>query len=247
MDAPPLTRAQIIAERTRTLDQIKRLYAVVMGFAVTNCVARSYSSLQPLSLQSIDANSILVSQGITFVSLIVLFYLGAERMLDIKYLQPASPVPRPGELVWDLFQMGATSVMFIVLAHSIPENATRLDQVVACQRDFTLNLIILYGLDSLILLAHLPGLVWGQARIAAVGQNALRAHAVWLAINLACVPILILARLHWSNSWIRAPGFSLNGLAMAMLVLHIARFFADFLSTYRFYYPTTTLGSASDA
>ena len=28
---------QIIGERTRTIDQIKRLYAVVMGYAVTTC------------------------------------------------------------------------------------------------------------------------------------------------------------------------------------------------------------------
>jgi hypothetical protein len=33
----------VLSERARTIDQLKRLFAVVMGFAVTTCFTNAYS------------------------------------------------------------------------------------------------------------------------------------------------------------------------------------------------------------
>jgi hypothetical protein len=237
-------QALILAERTRTLDQVKRLYAVVMGFAVTSCVQRGYSSLPPLTYTSFDVVFILFAQGIAFASLIVLFYLGAERMLDIKYLQPTSPAPRRRELLFDLFQLGMTAVMFVVLAHSIPENEPTLAAVLAGQREFTLNLIILYVLDTLILIIQLVALISGVARSSRAGDEALQANAVWILQNLVCIAVIALCRTSCDNLWIPVGLLSVNVMALTLLALHVGRFFFDFLMGFSFYYPPARLDAA---
>jgi hypothetical protein len=246
-DSEASLQAQIIAERARTLDQIKRLYAVVMGFAVTSCVQRAYSSLPPLSMASLDVVGVLFAQGIAFVSLIVLFYLGAERMLDIKYLQPTSPLPRRRELLFDLFQLGATAVMFVVLAHSLPDGKPRLDAILAGQDEFTLNLIILYVLDSVILVIQLMALVAGLARRSRSVGDARNANAIWIVQNLVCLGVLVWSRSRFGAAWIVTPAFRINELALILAVLHATRFLVDFLTGYRFYYPQARLEAAGGA
>ena len=77
-----------------------------------------------------------------------------------------------------------------------------------------------------------------------------RLASLFLAVVLVtviCIPLLVLARACLADRWVQGPGFMLNGLALAVLGLHVARFFVDFLSTYRFYYPTASLEAAADA
>jgi hypothetical protein len=110
----------IIAERTRTIDQIKRLYAVVMGYSVTSCFTNMYACARIISSDMTIGISIILAQGLVFVSLIALFYLGAERLLDKRYLQADSKVPSRHGLLFDLLCLGATAAWFVILADTFP-------------------------------------------------------------------------------------------------------------------------------
>jgi len=156
--APALNAREIIAERTRTIDQIKRLYAVVMGFAVTTCFANIYACARTVGFDDKIGISIILAQGVTFVSLITLFYLGAERLLDTRYLQADSRVPSRLGLLFDLFSLGLTAGWFVVLANTFtdPSKGPLTNQTLRDELDaFVTNLLILYGADTFLLSCQL--------------------------------------------------------------------------------------------
>src|ERR1043166_5061179 len=134
-----LTPDQIRAERTRTVEQIKRLFAVVMGLAVIRCISNIYSLIKPIITPPLVNPSasfqehaqelvILFAQGITFFFLCSLFYLGWERSLERRYLQPDSPVPRPERLLFDLFCLSWTALWFVIDRKSTRLNSSHVSE-----------------------------------------------------------------------------------------------------------------------
>jgi hypothetical protein len=64
---------------------------------------------------------IVVSELLSFISLIALFFLGTERLLDSTYLNIRSDLPTRGVLLFDLIWLGLTAALFVILADTIPD------------------------------------------------------------------------------------------------------------------------------
>jgi hypothetical protein len=178
---------QTLADRTRTIDQLKRLYAVVMGFAVTQCFSHIYQCAQSITIFSVSG-LILIAQGIAFITLIVLFYLGAERLFDTRYLRTESRVPHPFGLLLDIFTSGVTAIWFVILADTFADPSsitlphTIYSEISVNLHYFTANLLLLYAVDVLFLLVQ----IFRTYRHRTSNyQNSIKHHWFWLSLNLA--------------------------------------------------------------
>jgi hypothetical protein len=230
---------QLLTERGRTLDQIKRLYAVVMGFALTTCITNAFLAARPINIRTAEELSIVIAPVIAFGSVMALFYLGVERLLDRKYLQPESGDPSWIELWIDLLSMGLTAVAFVVLANvfeapASPASPHGLDDLRRFQDRFIVYLMGLYLLDVALLLIQLATLWARRSANRTNGRHLIRAHVIWLAINV--ISLALLYKL--SGTPDRAlPYLGLSVIASLLLVIHVVRFVADFKLTFEFYYP----------
>lgn len=92
---------QVLTERSRTIDQVKRVYAVIMGFALTSCFGNIFKGIVA-SEYDFECGSIFLADGLTLLSLATLFYLGSERMLDVRYLRDDSD---PAKIRWFLLDL----------------------------------------------------------------------------------------------------------------------------------------------
>jgi hypothetical protein len=264
--------SQILAERGRTIEQVKRLYAIVMGFAVWSCVVNTYQcvrKLQEFPSPTWNEYSILAAQAISVVTLITLFYLGAERMLDRKYLQENSPVPTRRGLLWDLFTLGIIAVSFAILANTFPLTSVTLADIKSILPNadpagaiptedfrvkihnyfwyFTLFLLLMYCLD-LLLLASQAAPLWFQDKKLAEGKKKhgeiLRAYGKWIAINVVSVIVIGIVFYHFEAlDYPPAHQVALGANCIALIIIagHLLRFFVDFLWTFPFYYPPQAL------
>jgi len=225
-------RARILADRVRALDQIKRLYAVVLGFALTTGITNAYLCERALDKFSWEAGSIVVAPVISSASLMVLFALGAERFLDRRYLQPDSPVATRWSLFIDLFTLGLTAAWFVILSNIFqapPPNAPRLSlgELRGFQAHFIKYLVVFYLLDIFCLAINL---FRGRA-----DPEHRRAHWIWIWINAACAVLLFLANRYISDMALPLVGFSL--IATLLTAIHMIRFAVDYRHTFKFYYP----------
>jgi hypothetical protein len=235
----------ILAERGRAIDQVKRLYAVVMGYALTTCLTNAYLCSRVLQKDTWEALSILIAPVITFVSLISLFYLGSERMLDRKYLQEDQIDPPTRTRLWiDLATLGISGVWFVILANIFQPplaGAGMLDLPTLhdFQARFITAIIFIYILDLGLLALQAAPIGWEMGFTRAwKGSDVFRTHVQWLGLNV--VSLLAL----WGIT--RMPDSTFLGvsiIALSLAVFHIIRFFVDFGGTFRFYYPHESLAS----
>jgi hypothetical protein len=251
---------QVLADRTRTIDQIKRLYAVVMGFALTTCFGNMYQCARVAGILSYPSYVIILAQGISFVSLISLFYLGAERLFDNRYAQRDSRVPTRWGLLTDLFTTGITAAWFVVLADTFPD-ASKVQPTPEAVNDFqdairgnifvfSLNLLILYVADIVFVLIQ----TWRIRRHPVPGFEIYsKHHLIWLCINVV-MAILMLPILHRfvSNDILNigydyVPAFVKHYyedavyFAFGLIIIHVVRFIIDYTLTFESYYPPRTL------
>jgi len=242
---------QVSGDRTRTIDQIKRLYAVVMGFALTTCFANIYQCVKITHVYS-SYSVTLLAQGVCFVTLIVLFYLGAERLLDNRYLRIESQVPSRFGLFIDLFIIGTTAILFVILADTFPDLNIYKDQpsmetaLAYNIRLFTAVLLLLYVVDTLFLLIQ----IWRIHRNRS-GDFALliRHHWFWFTLNVLGVillyPVIINFTNHpiahaltfWVPNWMVSLFNDYFYLSMYIIILHVLRFIADYCYAFDSYYP----------
>src|SRR5215469_15893281 len=253
---PELTEAQraaynqqVMADRTRTIDQIKRLYAVVMGFALTTCFANMYQCAKIIDIFS-SYSIILVAQGVAFVTLILLFYLGAERLFDNRYLRVESRVPRRSGLLIDLFTSGATAVWFVILADTFPDamkynNQESMEAALAHNISFfAVNLLLLYIVDSFFLIIQ----IWRTYRQRTGDFNLMiRHHWFWFILNLLGVILLYPVIINFPNhsvanslsilipQWVVPVFNNYLYLSVYILTLHMVRFIADYWYAFRSY------------
>jgi hypothetical protein len=228
-------KARVFADRVRTIDQIKRLYAVVLGFALTSSIANAYLCERSLAVFSWEEWSIIVAPVISSASLMVLFALGAERFLDRTYLQHDSVVPSRSSLFIDLFTLGLTAAWFVILSNifqapSSPGSLS-LGDLRKFQSHFIRYLELFYLLDIACLGVNLVR-GWGNSGHA-------KAHFIWIAINIVCVCLLFFWIGKISDGPVPYIGFSL--VAGLLTILHVGRFALDYFFTFEFYYPTETM------
>lgn len=224
--------AHIYAVRGRTVDQIKRLYAVVMGFALTTCFANAFLCVRRVDPAEARSYIILCVAVFCFVSLISLFYLGAERMLEAKYLGLKSRPAKPRELLGDIATLWVTAAIFVVIANSFPETSQSkplapgaVDKFLA---EFIWYLAALYVADILFL-----WLQWDLLDKDEVPHPELiGAHKCWLICNgVALLAMLAASAALWfsyvSEIWI----------AVGIAVVHAVRFWQDYTRTFHAYFP----------
>jgi hypothetical protein len=233
-------------ERVRAIEQVKRLYAVVMGFAIWSCITNAYQCGRKIWHVAPDwsAHSILAAQVVAFLSLVALFYLAAERMLDRKYLRRDSPIPNPADLLVDLASIGGPAIGFVAIANIFPSilftssETELLAGVMPCFYVFMWSLGVLYLADILLLLFQRRKLQ-GDAN---EDKENRKHYGWWIRINVCS--ILAIGLLIWffdSLVSITLPVFSLNFLAAIILVGHLVRFCVDYWNTFSGYYPLDPL------
>jgi hypothetical protein len=232
--------ARIIAERGRTIDQVKRLYAVVMGYALTTCVANAYLCERALQPATWEARSIIIAPVLCFASLMALFYLGAERLLDRKYLRHDSRRPSRAGLCADLMTLALSAGWFVVVANifQAPVSPKTLDlsALRQFQSDFINGLFVLYFLDVFLLAAQVLILL---RRKPADWLNLLKAHLIWMVVNICTVFVLWF----WVSTMTDGPVpfIAIGAVPFCLVLLHGLRFLADYTLTFKFYYPPEDL------
>ncbi|MBS0267817.1 MAG: hypothetical protein JSS54_02435 [Proteobacteria bacterium] len=215
--------ARILAERGRTIDQIKRLYAVVMGFALTQLVQNLVAMDKVLS-GDWNARLTYFAVFVSFVSPLSLIYLGSERMLDTKYLDPGEKQPPDWKgLTVDLFMLGFTATIFVILAETFA-NQTSLSDALS---EFLFVLAILYALDVIFLAIQ-------YLFVLPAGSPLLRPHLKWLIINLISVALAI-------TLWYWGAGIGELTCSLILTAANTARFFWDFSGAFKHYYPSESL------
>lgn len=230
-----------------------------MGLAVSACFSNTYHTLKYIGPFDLNLYAAILSQFATVVTLIVLFYLGAERMLDSRYLDiEVKEPPTRRILLFDLFSLGATAAWFVVLADTLPDRddldkfqtvAEYTDYIIGRQHAFLKVLLGLYIMDSFILVGQI-GVVWARRRFASVEitRRALKAHLWWVLSNVLCgllfYPFLFREPGAFSATVFTFSGMSL--LSLTLFVVHIIRFVIDYVFAFDFYYPDTVLPDTDD-
>jgi len=236
---PGAEQKQLSADRIRTIDQIKRLYAVVMGFAVTTSISNVYNAVKSSGFDP-SVSFVILSDEFAFISLIVLFFLGTERFYDARYLRPDSRPASLRGLFLDLSASGISAGFFVILAETFslqdPGTALDLPHVMAMQHEFFRNLLGLYAIDLVLLFVQ----IWRMRRHPTGLENSFTAHWIWVALNVAT--FLIFFFFHRDELGHVAIGFLsldllISSLALEILAIHAVRFGLDMSLTFEFYYP----------
>ncbi len=228
---------ELRSARTRTLDQVKRLYAVVMGFAANECVRGIILSIRS-SDNTTMASWIFISFGTCFISLMILFYLGTERYLDRRYLGKKPIDATWNGMAFDILTLIVSATWFVILSHSLPVDKIssvnpiiRMSNFSVSHSDFVKNLLVLYIIDIGILIIQLIRLNRTLKSSGDFSDNE-KAYKIWIAINFGCVVFTLIVICN--NIFVISGVF----LAIVMTMMHILRFVADFSSTFNSYYPS---------
>jgi hypothetical protein len=251
----------VLSERGRTIDQLKRLFAVVMGFAVTTCFINAYQSITGM-IQYITFDFhvifIVISELLSFLSLIALFFLGTERLLDSTYLNIRSDLPTHGIVLFDLIWLGLTAALFVILADTIPDryiidnaishiphDTTILQQFLKCltqrQEDFVVILLVIYFINSSLFGLQLK---YFNKRISEYTY----AYRYWIKLNVVCFIIFIIIItvfpiLHLS---VHHNLYIISVLSVSLIFVHLVRFYFDFRITFGVYFPKTKMPIVDD-
>ncbi|MBP6111970.1 MAG: hypothetical protein KA482_06280 [Sphingobium sp.] len=235
--APSITvSSTLISERGRTLDQIKRLYAVIMGFAATECLKNAIFCIRNSSDKNL-AFMVFTTFSFVIISMMILFYLGSERYLDRRYLKNNSPEPTRIGLGFDIFNLLITSAWFVYISESFP--ALSGDKIGApielgaesiSSSKFISALLSLYVIDFLILSVQLV-----RTKIKMIDNDNKKmisvAHKIWMTINALS---FILASFVIYENILK---FDAYQIVLFLFAFHAIRLIVDFGVTIRFYYP----------
>ena len=202
--------------RKRSVDNLQRLYSVVVSLAVTEMLRRvlvgSSSALTP------DLSKISVEQWLMMVSFlftIVPFYHGANRYLDATYITGERKAQRSALLI-DFVFLFIEGVLFFVLAEFIGD-----------QRAFYSTLAALLALDAI--WVGLSTKLWSLPSAGGADTSDTR-YWPWAIMNVLAVTIIwVSAR---SNLW---PDTTVQSITLAGCA--ILRTVFDYILVFRFYYP----------
>lgn len=110
-----MSNEEVLRARSRVVDHWKRLFAIVSGFAITVACVRAYSCLL---VGDVDG----LMRFVAFIVTLVPVFHGMERSLDLRYLEPRSPIPHAARLMGDTSVLLITALFFLLLALSIPDH-----------------------------------------------------------------------------------------------------------------------------
>jgi hypothetical protein len=172
-------------------------------------------------------------------SILILFCLGAERYLDLKYVQLTGKAATWKALALDLATLGATAGVFVVLANSFqppPTGGKLVDADLSRDQSvFLLGLIILCVVDVVCLALQYPRLRRCDTQ-ASNGSlpSAYSAHRIWIQTNMAMCAIFI-ALYHFETFVTGVIG--VVGIAVVLVIVHLGRFLIDFGCGFKLYFP----------
>lgn len=205
--------------RKRSVDNLQRLYSVVISLAVTEMLRRvllanTSNTVPDLSKVALEQWLMLIS----FLFTVVPFYHGASRYLDATYITKERFAPRAALLI-DFIFLFVEGVLFFVLAEFIGN-----------QQAFYSTLAILLALDAI--WVGLSTKLWS---ISPEDHEDPRSSSrtrywPWAIVNvIALVAIWVSAR---TNIWLDGPtqSISLAGITVLRTIL-------DYVLVFRFYYP----------
>jgi uncharacterized membrane protein SirB2 len=151
---------EILRARSRVVEHWKRFFAILVGFALTYAVIRTYSCVLNHEWSGVWCFGALV------VTLPPVF-LGMERSLDLRYLQDNSAIPNVITIAGDTFLLFLTGLAFMALAVSIPDpsQAPWKDHVASLENYFIVIIGVFFLIDAPILLLTGRRLDEGQRRV----------------------------------------------------------------------------------
>lgn len=198
--------------RKRSVDNLQRLYTVVVSLAVTESLKRL---LLNFSSQGTVAG---YKEWLMFVSLIVTavpFYHGANRYLDATYVTGERSAKHHA-LMLDFIMLFLEGLLFFGLAMVIANEA------------------LFYSVLAILLLFDI---VWvGSTNLTATGESdKMAGYFKWASINFLAIAALLVSV--WSNLLYWEFWSSDVAKSIALVAVAIARTVFDYIRVWRFYYP----------
>ena len=251
----------VATDRTRAIEQIKRLYSVIVGFATITFLSGAVFCIRNMDGQNPgEAYGILISQATCFFTLLVLFVFGAERLLDLRYLQVTSAVPSWKALFGDVACVLFTASWFAVLANLLPvakgaPPLVQLTDLEESQKLFVHALLAIYLIDIAILwiqgraFKKRSGQLNDHDELATEQKNWEEIHGTWRRINVGMCIVMVLVAAYLNAREIAAylnvpaPAIYINGVSAILFLAHALRFVVDVSRTFAFYYPQKRLST----
>jgi hypothetical protein len=196
------------------VDNLQRLYTVVISLAVTE-------SLRRLLVATLDVNPDKhpgYDSWLMFTALIVTivpFYHGANRYLDATYVTGERTARAPA-LIVDFVMLFGEGLIFFALG-----------MLVGRAPEFYTGLACVFVLDA----------VWvGFTRLTSTGPTNLSpSYAIWASVNVIAAILLMLS--FWSNLLNLSFWRGEHTRQIAVLVIASLRTFYDYYCVWSFYYP----------
>lgn len=199
--------------RKRSVDNLQRLYTVVVSLAVTE-------SLRRLLIDFATTGRVAgYKEWLMFISLIVTvipFYHGANRYLDATYVT-GERLAKHYALMVDFIMLFLEGILFFILAM------------------VTTNEPLFYTVLAGLLLLDI---IWvGATNLTATDEsNKMSGYSTWAFINFVAMSGMLVSV--WSNllSWEFWPAGAVKSIALVGIA--IARTVFDYIRVWRFYYPS---------
>lgn len=119
----------LLRQRERTIDNVKRLFAVVFALSFTTMGRNAYETLKPYIIG--DAAPAAVHVWGTYLEMVVVFVVTASvfyhqgaKFLDWRYASAASTEAHPAGFAWDFAVVFGTMIPFILMANSLDPAVT---------------------------------------------------------------------------------------------------------------------------
>lgn len=209
----------VLRGRNRVVDHWKRLFAIVSGFSITVACVRAYSCLLVG-----DVHGLMLF--VAFIATLLPVFHGMERSLDLRYLEPRSPIPTAPQLMGDTVVLIISALFFLVLGLSIRDHSQPwlADRSEALRLIFNWAFIGFLAFDSLVLFSTRKRL-----RQIAPESGAHDAHSRLAILNVISAAVLVVAALLGILT-----GFLLAAIA-------VVRTLIDYTMSNRFLYPQAEL------
>lgn len=202
------------AAKTRSVDNLQRLYTVVVSLAITESLRRLISGV----VGSSDTTD--YTHWLMFVSLLVTlvpFYHGANRYLDATYVTMEREAKR-GTLMIDFLFLFVEGLAFFAIAALIPRGAPV----------FYTGLAMLFVLDA----------IWvGLTNLtAAHDSDRMPGYTKWAIANGVAASFLLL--MVWTNTFTGTAIWRDERAGhIALMVTALVRTIYDYVKVWPFYYP----------
>ena|SRR3990172_7533638 len=198
--------------RKRSIDNLQRVYTVVVSLAIAESLRRLFASQDP------PAFSLPLPATIAAMALIVTvvpFYHGANRYLDATYVTGQRGA-KSGALMLDFVAIFVEGIVFFLLA-----------LLVGSEASFYTLLSGLFLFDA----------AWvGLTRLTSEGRDEPGSkYVIWAGANVLAAVLLLLS--HWSNLLNWEFWSSQNVRTLASGAIALGRTIFDYASVWSFYYP----------